>query len=90
MSEENANLTYVIFSTDELGKINFDQVLQTSAETCRKSVNGLKTLVKWYADQGVPSCVQSLNSKGPYLTHNQILEIMATPEWSEPLIPETP
>lgn len=87
---ENNELTYVIFATDELQKINFEQVLQTSAETCRKSINGSKTLVKWYTVDGVPSCVQTLNSKGPYLTHSQILEIMSTPEWSEPIDPENP
>ena len=90
MSEENNTLTYVIFAVDELQKIDFNQVLQTSAETCRKSVNQSQTLVKWYTDQGIPSCVESLNSKGPYLTHSEILEIMSTPAWSEPIDPENP
>lgn len=85
MPEENNGLTYVIFSVDELQKIDFNQVLQTSAQTCRKSVNGAKTLVKWYTVDGVPSSVQNLNTKGPYLTHSEILEIMNTPEWNEPI-----
>lgn len=89
MPDENNGLTYVIFAIDELQKIDFNQVLQTSAQTCRKSVNGTKTLVKWYTDNGVPSCVENLNTKGPYLTHNQILDIMSTPDWTQPIAEST-
>jgi hypothetical protein len=40
------NRKYIIFSTSELEKINFDEVFETSAETVRKSVNQTKTFVK--------------------------------------------
>lgn len=69
----------MVFATNELNKIDFAQVLETSAETVRKSVDSTKTFVKW--DGEVPSSVQSLDSKeGPY-THNEILQILNTPEW---------
>lgn len=90
MLTENNGLTYVIFNVSELDDIDFNQVLQTSAETCRVSVDGTQTLVKWYTNQGVPSCVQSLTTKGPYMTHDEILEVMSTPAWSEPIDPENP
>jgi hypothetical protein len=45
MVTENNGLTYVIFNVSELDQIDFNQVLQTSAETCRRSVDGLQTLV---------------------------------------------
>lgn len=36
---------FMIFPVSELNKIDFDQVLETSADTVRKSVDGLKTFV---------------------------------------------
>lgn len=84
MLQENG-LTYVIFNVSELPLINFTQVLQTSIETCRKSVDESQTLVKWYTDNGVPTCVQSLTTKSQYYTHDEILEIMSTPEWTQPM-----
>lgn len=79
------NRSYVIFLTSELDKINFNEVLETSAETVRKSVDGTKTFVKWDDGQEPPPSVQSLTTKGPYLTHEEILAILATPEWSAPM-----
>ena len=82
MVTEN-NLTYVIFDVSELDKIDFTQVMQTSAETCRISIDELQTLVKW--EGGTPPCILSLTTKGSYLTQDEILEIMATPAWTGPL-----
>jgi hypothetical protein len=81
MLEQN-NLTYVIFDASELDTINFNQVEQTSAETCRLSIDKTKTLVKWSG--AVPSSVEPLATKGLYLSQDEILEIMSTPEWTEP------
>lgn len=70
---------YIIFSTSELSKIDFSQVLETSDETLRRSVNGEKTFVKWEAVE--PSFLNDLVTKeGPY-THDQILDILNTSEW---------
>jgi hypothetical protein len=74
---------YVIFNVSELDLIDFSQVLETSAETVRRSVDGTKTFVKWDGD--VPACVEALTTKGEYLTHDEILEIMNTEEWSVPM-----
>lgn len=41
---------FAIFSTSEIDKVDFNQVLETSADTLRRSVDGTKTFVKW--DQG--------------------------------------
>lgn len=73
---------YVIFAAAELDKIDFDQVQQTSAETCRRSVDGTKTLVKWYGD--MPACVSSLTTKGAVMSQEEILVVMATAEWTDP------
>jgi hypothetical protein len=38
---------YMIFNLSEINLINFAEVMQTSADTVRKSVDGTKTFVKW-------------------------------------------
>jgi hypothetical protein len=74
---------YVIFNVSELDKIDFNQVFETSIETVRKSVDETLTFVKYDTDE-MPSSVASLDTKqGPY-SHEEILEILATPEWTDP------
>ena len=73
---------YTIFSVSELDSIDFTQVLETSAETVRKSVDESKTFVKWDGD--IPSSVQNLTTKDGLYTHAEILEILITEEWTSP------
>ena len=80
--EDIENRVFMIFSVSELNKIDFNQVIETSIDTIRKSVDGTKTFVKW--EGPTPSSVQSLTTKqGPY-TYEEILTIMATNEWTNP------
>lgn len=73
----------MIFSVSELDQIDFTQVLETSKDTVRKSVDQTKTFVKWNGTE-IPSSVESLQTKeGPY-TYEEILEILSTPEWTDP------
>ena len=77
------NRHYVIFASSEINTIDFTQVLETSAETLRKSVDETKTFVK-YEGAEIPSSVASLTTKeGPY-SHKEILAILATEEWTNP------
>lgn len=79
--EEYDNRRFMIFNVSELGQIDFSTVLETSAETVRKSVNETKTFVKW--DGTMPTCVSNLTTKeGPY-TYDEILVILSTTEWSQ-------
>ena len=41
------NRQYMIFSLSEVDAIDFNEVLQTSAETLRKSIDDTKSFVKW-------------------------------------------
>ncbi len=73
----------MIFNVSELPQIDFTQVLETSIDTVRKSVDQTKTFVKWDGVE-IPSSVDSLTTKeGPY-TYEEILIILATPEWTDP------
>jgi len=74
---------FMIFGTSELPLIDFTQVLETSIDTVRKSVDETKTFVKWDG-LTIPSSVNSLTTKeGPY-TYEEIIDILSTPEWSSP------
>lgn len=74
----------MIFDVSELQKINFSQVLETSAESVRKSKDGTKTFVKWETDY-IPDCVQQLETKnGPY-NYEEIVSILSGEEWNSPL-----
>ena len=77
------NREFMIFNVSELSQIDFNQVLETSADTVRKSVDETKTFVKWDGTT-IPSSVDSLTTKeGPY-TYSEIIAILATPEWTDP------
>ena len=78
------NRRYVIFNVSELDKINFAEVLETSAETVRKSVDRQKTFVKWDG-QEAPASIQTLITKSQYYTHEEILNILSGEEWTAPL-----
>ena len=75
------NRQFIIFNQSELNKIDFNQVLETSVNTIRTSIDGTKTFVKWEGE--MPECVASLTTKeGPY-THEQMLNILATDVWTD-------
>jgi hypothetical protein len=80
--QEYDNRNFMIFNISELNKIDFTQVLETSIDTVRKSVDQTKTFVKW--DGIIPECVSNLTTKeGPY-TYDEILVILSTSEWTAP------
>jgi len=72
------NRQYMIFSLTEVDTINFDEVLQTSVETLRKSTDGTKSFVKWEGKIIADSIDSS--SMIPALDENgQISELESTP-----------
>jgi hypothetical protein len=72
---------FMIFNVSELNTIDFTQVLETSIDTVRKSVDGTKTFVKWDSEE-IPSSVDLLSTKeGPY-TYLEIMEILSGSEWT--------
>jgi len=74
---------FMIFSVTELDKIDFTQVLETSIDTVRKSIDGTKTFVKWEGGI-IPDCLANVSTKeGPY-SIEEIRNILSTSEWTEP------
>ena len=71
---------FMIFNVSELGTVDFTQVLETSQDTVRRSVDETKTFVKWEGD--IPSSIKSLTTKeGPY-TYTEIKTILSGTEWT--------
>jgi hypothetical protein len=81
LTEDNG-LTYVTLDLSEASSLDFEQIEQTSIDTLRISVDGTETIVKWITEYGVPSSVAGLTTKGPYLTHDEALELMSTEAWT--------
>ena len=83
LQQDYENREFMIFNVSELNQIDFTQVLETSIDTVRKSIDETKTFVKWDLPE-MPSSVYALTTKeGPY-TYDEMLNILATPEWTDP------
>jgi uncharacterized protein YllA (UPF0747 family) len=67
---------YTIISKDDVASIDFNQVLEGNETHLHYSLDGSKTLVKYRDEQ--PSF---LSGKTEY-THAEILEVLATDEWT--------
>ena len=67
---------YVIIDASEVSSVDFDQVLETSAETLRYNRAGTQTFVKYEGD--TPSF---LEGKTAY-DRSEMLTILANEEWT--------
>jgi len=84
-TQDYENREFMIFNVSELPQIDFTQVLETSAETVRCSIDGTLTFVKW--EGTTPQCVVDLTTKqGPY-TYTEILEILSGTVWTSNEMP---
>ena len=72
---------FIIFNINEVNKIEFAEVLETSINTVRKSIDGTKTFVKW--EGATPECIKTLTTaEGPY-NFEEIAVILESEQWSE-------
>jgi hypothetical protein len=67
---------YVIINADEVNSVDFNQVLNTSANMLRWSLDDTKTIIKYEGTQPF-----FLLGKTEY-THEEILSILSGPEWT--------
>lgn len=104
-----ANRRWLIIPTTLTGSIDFNQVLESSPESLRLSVDGTKTFIKYEINEvledqtytginpetgeetthttvagvyGRPSIYQEGDTE---YTHEQILSILSTEEWTTPM-----
>jgi len=80
------NLTYAICNiANDLQNIDFSQVGESAASTIRRSLDDTLFVIKYNA---LPTFIKDGTvTPSQTLTHSEALELMSTPEWSEP-IPE--
>ncbi len=91
------NRRYLIIPTSITGSIDFTQVLETSIDTLRLSIDGTKTFVKYTIhtegnvteeEQETEEEVTVYGRPDIYLeeyneyTHEEILEVLFTEEWT--------
>jgi hypothetical protein len=76
--------TYAVINLTDVGLIDFAQVGETSASTIRKSLDDTQFVIKWQ-DGYTPTFITegTVVPVGTY-DHHAILELMATPAWSDP------
>jgi len=79
MQGEFDKLRYMIVLVAEVDQVDFSQVFETSPDTLRISVDGLKTFFKWEGE--IPSSIEALTYKEGEFTHTEILNILNSPEW---------
>ena len=70
--------TYVILDASEVSSINFDEVLETSEDTLRWSVDGSQTFVKFEGE--TPDFLAGKTQ----LTHTEIRVILSSSDWEQP------
>lgn len=77
------NREYMIIHLSEIQKVDFTQILEDSVNQLRKSVDKIKTIVKWEVIQEgyIPSSIKNLDYKDGPFTHSEILDILNTDEW---------
>ena len=69
---------YVIIDASEVPSVDFNNVLETSADTLRYNLAGSQTFVKFEGD--TPSFLEGKTAN----THSEILTILAGEEWTSP------
>ncbi len=74
---------YVIIPASEINSVNFSEVLETAPGTCRYSVDSTKTFVKYEGSQ--PPSVAAISSKSQEYSHEEILSVLSTEEWTSRL-----
>ena len=72
---------FIIFNINEVNKIEFAEVLETSINTVRKSIDGTKTFVKW--EGSTPECIKTLTTAEGPNNFEEIAVILESEQWSE-------
>jgi hypothetical protein len=73
--------TYSIIDINDLSKVDFTQVGETTPNTIRKSLDNSKFVLKW--KQTPTFITDGTIVPLELLSHTECLDLMNTPEWSE-------
>ena len=76
---------YAILKIGDLDKVNFNEVITTSKETIRKSIDESQFLIKYFIRPQFIADGEVLPVS--VMDHEACLALMATPEWTDPNAP---
>jgi len=76
---------YATISIDDLNKIDFSQVGETSENTIRKSLDLTQFVIKYESEHEPTFIADGLVLPIQVLTHEEAIELMQTAEWQEPM-----
>ena len=79
------NQTYGIINTSDLSSVDFTQVMPNESDEVRYSLDGLMFVVKWEENHEPTFITDGTIVPEGMLSHTLCLELMQTPEWSEPM-----
>ena len=75
--------TYATANTSTIGNVDFSQVMQTSAETVRKSLDESQFVLKWYTTD-TPTFITNNNVTLTWSgSHADCVILMGTSTWSD-------
>jgi hypothetical protein len=75
--------TFIFFNSSEKAVLDYSQLVETSQDTLRLSLDGTKTFVS-YQSETMPETIQSLTSYIGPLTYEETLAILQTADWKPP------
>ena len=75
--------TFIFFNSSEKGLLDYSQLVETSQDTLRQSIDLTKTFVS-YETETAPDTIQALTSYIGPLTYEETLTILQTAEWRPP------
>ena len=76
------NRKYVVFDLTEVDTIDFDEVMETTADTLRKNITNTQSFVKYEGNE--PVSVSALITKSESYTHEQMIILLNGEDWNDP------
>lgn len=76
---------YAIVNINDLNKVDFSQVGETSENTIRPNIAETKFVLKWEHEHEPTFITDGSIVPIQVLTHEEALLLMSTAEWSEPM-----
>lgn len=74
------NRHYVVISSGDAALVDFNEVMETSINTLRYSVDGTLTFVKYEGD--MPASVAACSSKSQEYGYEEFLELLSSEVWT--------
>lgn len=78
------HFTYITAKINQLNSIDFSEIIETSIDTVRKSIDESEFVAKWEGE--TPDTISNIpeSDKSAEMNHETVLILMATPEWTNP------